>query len=264
MEEERVYCVYMHTSPSGKFYIGITRQKPIERWGSDGRGYLYKNKKGEFRQPAMANAVIKYPNWNEWKHDIIAENLLSEEAKYMEQELIAKYQSDNSMYGYNISPGGEGFSLSEETKRKISESKKGTKMSDSARLNMSNAQKQRWNQDARDERSRKYTGEGNPMYGAHRYGELSPMFGKKHSDETIKKMSESKRGKNNKTSKQIICIETGEIYYSAGEAERMTGIKSGCILGCCNHREHRKSAGGFHWEFYSEYIKQKEDDLCVL
>ena len=26
------YCVYKHTSPSGKVYIGITRNDPIKRW----------------------------------------------------------------------------------------------------------------------------------------------------------------------------------------------------------------------------------------
>lgn len=261
--EERKYCVYKHTSPSGKNYIGITSLRPIERWGSDGRGYLGKNKNGDFRQPAMANAVIKYSNWNEWQHNIIATNLSSAEAKKMEQELIAKYQSDDNKYGYNISPGGEGTRHSEETKRKISESKMGSHASESARLNMSNSQKRRWNKDARDEASKRYAGEGNPMYGVHRYGDLNPMYGKIHSDDAKKKISESNRGKNNPRSKRVICIETGIVYDSGGEAERMTGIKSQTILACCNHDLHRKTAGGFHWEFYNIHTKETEGLLCV-
>lgn len=27
-----MYCVYKHTSPSGKVYIGITVQNPLYRW----------------------------------------------------------------------------------------------------------------------------------------------------------------------------------------------------------------------------------------
>lgn len=27
-----MYSVYKHTSPSGKVYIGITKQKPVKRW----------------------------------------------------------------------------------------------------------------------------------------------------------------------------------------------------------------------------------------
>lgn len=261
--EERKYCVYIHTSPSGKKYVGLTRTKPIDRWGSDGRGYLGKNKNGEFRQPAMANAVIKYSNWDEWQHEIVSTNLSSIEAKQMEQELIAKYKSSNNKYGYNISPGGECPKHSEETKKKISESKKGTHASERARLNMSNAQKRRWDKDARDEISKRYTGEGNPMYGVHRYGDLNPMFGKTHSDDAKKKISESNSGKNNPWSKQVICIETGAIYDSGGEAERMTGIKHQTILACCNHEPHRKTAGGFHWEFYDTYVKEMEGLLCV-
>ena len=30
----RKFCVYKHTTPSGKVYIGITSRKPKERWDS--------------------------------------------------------------------------------------------------------------------------------------------------------------------------------------------------------------------------------------
>ena len=50
-KEERNYTVYKHTSPSGKIYIGMTCQKPKDRWGKDGNGY-----KG---QP-FYNAIQKY------------------------------------------------------------------------------------------------------------------------------------------------------------------------------------------------------------
>ena len=258
VNEERTYCVYRHTSPSGKVYIGITSVKPIERWGSDGRGYLGKRKNGEFRQPAIANAIIKYSNWNEWEHDILAINLSELEAKNMEMELIYKYKSNNSDYGYNISPGGECAKLSEETKRKISESKKGSRASESAKLNMSNAQKQRWDELAREEARKRYSGSGNPMYGVHRYGNSNPMFGKTQSDETRKKISDAKSGKNHPLSKRVICIETGIVYDSAADAERTTGIKSQTILACCNNYRSRKTAGKFHWEFYNIYLQQKE------
>ena len=263
INEEKKYCVYIHTSPSGKRYVGITSQSPIGRWGSDGRGYLGKKKNGEFNQPAMANAVLKYSNWNEWQHDIVAVDLTVSEAKQMEQSLIAQYQCDNSNYGYNISPGGECPKMSEQTKQKLSESKRGTHASESARLKMSLAQKQRWNDELKNERSKKYSGDGNPMYGVHRYGELNPMFGKTHNDDVRQKIREAKRGKNNPSSKIVVCLETGIIYDSAGEAERVTGIISQNILQCCNHIPHRKTAGGFHWKFYDEYINEKEDCICV-
>lgn len=33
-----MYTVYKHTTPSGKVYIGITKQKPWQRW-NNGNGY---------------------------------------------------------------------------------------------------------------------------------------------------------------------------------------------------------------------------------
>lgn len=62
--------------------------------------------------------------------------------------------------GYNLTDGGETPVLSEETKALIGESRKGRK---------------------------------NPMYG--KSGELSPTFGRKHTDDVRKKISEIHRGK---------------------------------------------------------------------
>lgn len=38
-EEENKYCIYRHTCPSGKVYIGQTKKKPRDRW-ANGRGYI--------------------------------------------------------------------------------------------------------------------------------------------------------------------------------------------------------------------------------
>lgn len=46
------------------------------------------------------------------------------------------------------------------------------------------------------ERNRElYRGKNNPMYGVHRFGKDSPHYGKKHSEETKKRLSELKKGK---------------------------------------------------------------------
>ena len=52
------YSVYMHTTPSGKRYIGITCQDPKIRWGN---GYNYK------KQPYFSNAINEF-GWNNIKH----------------------------------------------------------------------------------------------------------------------------------------------------------------------------------------------------
>ena len=54
------YSVYKHTFPNGKVYIGITSQKPEDRW-SKGKGYQ--------RQPLIYNAINKY-GWDNIVHKI--------------------------------------------------------------------------------------------------------------------------------------------------------------------------------------------------
>ena len=115
---EKNYTVYMHICPNGKRYIGITRQIPKYRW-KNGNGYRY-NKH-------FWNAIQKY-EWNNFEHIIIENNLTKEQAENMEIELIAKYRSNESDYGYNIENGGNTIGThSIETKKKISENSKASK-----------------------------------------------------------------------------------------------------------------------------------------
>lgn len=46
---------------------------------------------------------------------------------------------------------------------------------------------------------------------------------------------------------EVCCIETREIYYSAREAGRQTGVDRASISKCCNGK--RKTAGGYHWKY---------------
>lgn len=57
-----------------------------------------------------------------------------------------------------------------------------------------------------------------------------------------------KKGVLHHASKKVRCIETGEIYFGAAEAERITGIKH---INCCC-RGARRTAGGFHWKFVKQ------------
>ena len=45
------YCVYKHTSPSNKVYIGITKRNPLTRWNA---GFGYKT------QVYFWRAIVKY------------------------------------------------------------------------------------------------------------------------------------------------------------------------------------------------------------
>ena len=68
-------------------------------------------------------------------------------------------------------------------------------------------------------------------------GEMNPMYGKHHTEESKKKMSESKVGKytNSKHSqaKKIICITTMTVFNCIKEGAEFYGIDGGHISSCC-------------------------------
>lgn len=47
--------------------------------------------------------------------------------------------------------------------------------------------------------------------------------------------------------KRVLCVETGIIYQSQGDAARKTGLSQQNISMCC--RKEYRTIGGFHWRF---------------
>lgn len=128
--ESNGWIIYVHQSPSGKVYIGKTKQKPIDRWGYNGINYFYN------RNTKFASAIKKY-GWDNFQHFIIAENLTLERANYIERALI-HYHRDVLNNCYNLADGGEGngHSHSEATKKRLRELNKGRKLSEETKLKM--------------------------------------------------------------------------------------------------------------------------------
>ena len=67
------------------------------------------------------------------------------------------------------------------------------------------------------------------------------------SQETKKKISIAKSGKNNIQSKKIMCVETNEVFFGTREAGNKIGIDRSGIIKCCNGKQ--KTAGGYHWKY---------------
>lgn len=108
--DDLTYCVYIHTCPNGKVYIGITSQNPLRRW-REGKGYIH----NEY----FYNAILKY-GWDNIKHEILFAGLTEDEACEKEVELIAQYKSNNRKYGYNFCEGGQINRFPEEYRLKLS------------------------------------------------------------------------------------------------------------------------------------------------
>ena len=126
---DRCYTVYMHTSPSGKRYVGITSLPLEKRWQ---KGYGYRNQ-------IFYRAVQKY-GFDNIKHEVLFEKLTKEEAEEKEIELISFYKSDDCRYGYNVAHGGNSMGMhSEETKRKIGEASRN--ISNETRIKMGNSRR---------------------------------------------------------------------------------------------------------------------------
>lgn len=212
------FIVYMHENKiNHKKYIGITCQKPTQRWRG-GKGY----KIGIFKK-----AIDKY-GWNNFNHIILYEHLTKEDACLKEQELIKQYNTMDINYGYNLCEGGNltfGYHHTKEAKEKMSLIKK-----------------------------EKYKGKGNPMYG--KGGILAPMYGKHLTEEHKRKISEAKKGKVNYYIKALYkkvdqydldgnFIKTWE---SISSIEKELDIKGTHISRVC--RGKRKTTGGYVFKYH--------------
>ena len=116
---------------------------------------------------------------------------------YSEEEMCSDEQYYIKVFktlwpnGYNLTEGGDGVIPCEETKKKMSEAKKGKQLSEETKKKLSEA----------------HSGEKHHFFGKHlsdetkkklseaQKGKKHYMFGKHHSEETKQKMSESHKGK---------------------------------------------------------------------
>lgn len=188
------YIVYMHTTPSGKRYIGITAQTVEKRW-QKGFGYAY----GE--NDYFFNAIKKY-GWDNIKHEILFTGLTKSEAEEKEIELIKKYNTTSRDCGYNRETGGYACPKhTEEYKRK-----------------MSDMQKRIWeNSPGRREKLAEYR-RGRPMSEETKEKLRQANLGKKQSPETIEKRAQKLRGmKKPKTSQAM------KAAWDSGKMKGMTG-----------------------------------------
>ena len=128
------YKVYMHISPSGKRYIGITKQNPVKRW-LNGKGYQ--------KQEYFFNAILKY-GWDSIEHQILLEGLTKEQAEEKEKEFIKKYKTNIRKYGYNIENGGRLQKVSQETKEKLRLANLGKHHSPETCEKLRELERQRW------------------------------------------------------------------------------------------------------------------------
>ncbi len=90
-----MYQVYKYIFPNGKLYIGVTAQTIQHR-----RDCGYQHNK-------LLQAAHRYYGWENVRTEILAQTESECEAYRVEMEMIAKYQSNDPNFGYNVSAGGK-------------------------------------------------------------------------------------------------------------------------------------------------------------
>ena len=223
-----MYTVYQHKNKiNGKVYIGITSQKPEQRWGSQGCNYK--------SSPHFYSAIQKY-GWDNFEHNILFTELTKEQACLKEQELIKEYNSMNREFGYNSTSGGDIFTMNEETKQKISQAMMGNQnnlghpCSEEKKKKISNAQK------------------GREFTEKHKQ-KLSEAAKNRHvpCSEDKKQILKEKSHK-----KPVYCEELDKIFESVQECGRQLGIPATNISKLCNGRG--KTLKGYHLRYYNDTI----------
>lgn len=215
------YCVYLHTSPHNKYYVGITKQNPLKRW-SNGRGY--KNNRHFY------NAILKY-SWDNFKHEILFSNLTKYEAIEWEKYLIEKLNCNNPIFGYNRTAGGEcSCSLSKESRNSVSIKNKGKKRTKYTKQLISLAKKNK---------------KGTPCSNNRKLALSLLMKGNKYAQGLqINKIPIIQLDLNN----NIICI-----WPSATDASKALNVDNSGISRTCREGDYGKYKGkykNFKWKYF--------------
>lgn len=204
--------IYKYTSPSGKVYIGQTMNE-------DRRKHCFMNAK-IYAGYAINMARLKYGPEN-FKYEVLMEyntnniDLLRKILNIFEVSYIIKFKSNDIKYGYNITTGGDLNTA-------------GVKYTDEAREHCSIAQKKRF-----------INKNNHPLYGRH------------HSEETKKKISEKAKGRKmsqntkdaiyNATRKEVLQYDLyGNLiceFKSIAEAANILNISRSGIGNCCCKRQ---------------------------
>lgn len=215
------FIVYIYRYPETKepFYIGKGTKGQYRE-----RNHLYEARK--FLGKKIPNGKV----YNRMKIGIIQEILKQgmeplieiyletkseQKAKDTEIEMIAKFGRRDIGTGIlsNMTDGGDGtsgYTLSDEHKKAISESKKGaTQSEETKRLISKKAKGRKMSTETKEKisntltgikRSEEFklsrTGKNNPNYGKGLPGEKNGMYGRKQSEETKRKISEAIKRKN--------------------------------------------------------------------
>lgn len=227
------YIVYLHRCPSGKVYIGITKDIK-ERW-KNGAGYIH--------QKYFYKAIKKY-GWENIKHEILADGVSREQAVSLEKFFIKLFKSNDKQFGYNMTDGGDGidgYHHTDETKKKIGIASHERTRSEETKRRQSEAAKKRpkYKLKLSDELKEKKSRIAKEMWSDESYKKAM-----------LEKIQKASIGKPSAKRRKVKCIETNEVFDCVLHAAQKYNIQSCHISGCCKGK--RKTCGKKHWEYVND------------
>lgn len=275
---------------NGKFYLGSSKNLSQRK-----KKHIYELNKGTHHSSYLQNAYNKYGAEN-FKFTIIEyveENrLLEVEQQYLDE--LKPYLED---IGYNMSEKATNCVLTgqdhwtyglptekhhwygkhhtEETKKKISESQKGElNHMYGKRYKIKNPRTEEW----RRKQSKAHKGQISGFKGKQHTQEAKELMRQKaigrpvsdkvinKSEEWIKNISKGKKGKgmgkDNPNAVKVVQFDINgnkiKVFDTITQASELTNSNKGSIVSCCRGRY--KTAGGFKWMYYEDYLKLNKDE----
>lgn len=239
--------IYRISFSNGKNYIGQTTNTALDRILQHIRTSKYNTK-----NYPIYNAMRKFDAFDLFI-ECICKNI--DELNIQESIFIQKYNSINN--GYNCDSGGSNKVLSQETRDKISNSKKGWKMTieQRSKLSASTMGRMPWNKGTSG--LQRHTESQNKEMSKRMAGINNPMYGKAHSQETKDLQSRNRKGNtawnkglsidNSHHNIKIQCIDTGNIYESITQASECLCIDRSSIVKVCKGKQ--KTAKGLKFRY---------------
>lgn len=226
-----IYCI--ENIVNNKKYIGQSKNIN-DRW------YRHKH---ELNSGIHYNDYLQ-KSWNKYGSDnfifYILEYCNISELDEKENYYIELNHTIDRDLGYNLKTGGQNG---------------GSILSEESRMKLSNSIKESYNKELKQLRKEKaFQQWANPEIKAKILGSNNGMYGKRHSEESKRKMSENSKGKPSfrRNTTPVFCVELNKTFNDATDAGKEMSLDSSGILKVC--QEKRKTCGGYHWKFLQREI----------
>lgn len=218
-----MYTIYKYTNKENqKVYIGQTSTTLDQRAQTNGNNY-----RGSRR---FYNAIKKY-SWESFVPEVLAITDSIEEANKLEIDYIHQYNSTDDRYGYNIQTGGNNHTVSDETRRIISQ-KASERYKDKTKNPMYG---KKHTDKAKEKQSACKRGENNPMYGTTWTETQRRLCGTKGktlniSDERRNELRDRMRKLGKETVRPIRCVTEHRDFSSIKEASEYYNIPKSTLV----------------------------------